>query len=48
MNKKGKSLPIFLQKAGQKSRMEVMKTQILAEHKKEISITDLAIILPSI
>ena len=37
------SLVSFLQKAGPGSRVEIMKKQILAQHKKQLSIFDLAI-----
>lgn len=38
MCKKGKSLSILLEKLGQKLRVEVMKTRVLAIDKKEISV----------
>ena len=37
------SLVSFLQKAGPGSQVEIMKKQILAQHKKQLSIFDLAI-----
>ena len=44
MCKKGKSLFIFLEKLGQKPRVEVMKTQVLAIDKKEIFVSALSIL----
>lgn len=44
MCKKGKSLFIWLEKLGQKSRVEVLKPRVLAIDKKEISVSALSVL----